>query len=254
MADLYGQGDYGVRLDWGQVGARAADAEIAVVVDVLSFSTSVCVAVERGMRVYPYRWRGTRAEEYAAERGAVLAVGRLEATKEGAVAAPSLSPATLLACPPADRVVLPSPNGATITVALAETTGTVLAGCLRNADAVARRVNADIGRGLTVAVVAAGERWAHDDSLRPALEDHLGAGAIISSLARLGHVDAMSPEALAAAELFNAARGQLPDRIKHCVGGRELVSLGFGADVEIATDLDASRVVPVLVDGSFGPS
>jgi 2-phosphosulfolactate phosphatase len=77
MADLFGQGGFGLRMDWGPVGARAARADVSVVVDVLSFSTSVCIAVERGMRVYPYRWMGARAAEFAREHDAVLAVGRL---------------------------------------------------------------------------------------------------------------------------------------------------------------------------------
>lgn len=75
MADLYGQGDFRLRMDWGPVGAHAARADVSVVVDVLSFSTSVCIAVERGMRVYPYRWKGEQAETFACENDAVLAVG-----------------------------------------------------------------------------------------------------------------------------------------------------------------------------------
>ncbi|WP_261765559.1 hypothetical protein [Actinotalea fermentans] len=35
------------------------------------------------------------------------------------------------------------------------------------------------------------------------------------------------------------------------LGGRELQVAGFGADVEVASALDASPVVPVLVDGAF---
>lgn len=91
MADLFGQGSHAVRLDWGPTGARACAVDVSVVVDVLSFSTSVCVAVERGMRVYPYVWDDDRAKEYALGRDAVLAVGRLEATRDGAAEAPSLS-------------------------------------------------------------------------------------------------------------------------------------------------------------------
>nr|WP_253945715.1 2-phosphosulfolactate phosphatase [Nocardioides sp. zg-DK7169] len=124
-------------MDWGPVGARVAGAEVAVVVDVLSFSTSVCVAVERGMRVFPYRWRGPDAEAFAREHDAVLAVGRLEATRDGGVPAPSLSPAGLLECEVRPRLVLPSPNGSTIADALRRTGAEVAVGCLRNARAVA---------------------------------------------------------------------------------------------------------------------
>ena len=109
---------FGVQLEWGLAGARASRAAVAVVVDVLSFSTSVCIAVERGMQVYPYAWKGAGAEAFARQHDAVLAVGRLEATTDGAPAAPSLSPAGLLAGPPVPRLVLPSPNGSTIAAAL----------------------------------------------------------------------------------------------------------------------------------------
>ena len=252
MADVFGQGEFAVRFDWGPTGARATRAEVSVVVDVLSFSTAVTVAVERGMRVFPYRWNSASAGDFAARHNAVLAVGRLEATQPGALPAPSLSPAGLLQCPVAPRLVLPSPNGSTIAAALDEGGATVAAGCLRNAGAVAAWLAPAVAAGRSVAVVAAGERWSHDDSLRPALEDHLGAGAILSTLvAALGSGDILSPEAVAAAELFEAGRHDLAERLHDCVGGRELAGKGFGADVDVAADLDVSTVVPVLVDGAF---
>jgi len=250
-ADLFGQGDYAVRLDWGPVGAQATRAEVAVVVDVLSFTTAVTVAVERGTRVYPYRWRGAQAAAFAAEQDAVLAVGRLEASKAGTPAAPSLSPAGLLTGTPVPRLVLPSPNGSTIAAALERSGAIVVAGCLRNARAVAAWLVPQLASGRSVAVIAAGERWGEDDSLRPALEDHLGAGAIVAALAALGYGDRMSPEARAAGELFEAGRPSLLERMHECVGGRELTSKGFAADVDVAAALDASTTVPVLIDGAF---
>ncbi|WP_181275657.1 hypothetical protein [Brevibacterium oceani] len=72
-------------------------ADLAVVVDVLSFSTSVCVGVERGMRFFPYRWKGPGAEAFARDHDAVLAVGRFESTPPDSPTALSLSPAVLLA-------------------------------------------------------------------------------------------------------------------------------------------------------------
>lgn len=261
MADLFGQGDFAVRLDWGPAGARATRPDVAVVVDVLSFSTAVTVAVERGMQVYPYRWKGPRAAEFARENDAVVAVGRLEASRDSDQDLPTLSPAGLLTGPVFPRLVLPSPNGSTIAAALAEVGTTVVAGCLRNARAVAQwlvQASAQVqghglghGLGQVVTVVAAGERWADDDSLRPALKDHLGAGAILSALRELVGDDGFSPEALAAAQMFDAGRQVLTDRLHGCVSGLELHSRGFGADVDVAADLDRSSVVPVLVDGAF---
>lgn len=251
MADLFGQSGFDIRFDWGLVGARAIWADVCVVVDVLSFSTSVTIAVERGIRVFPYPWTGRSAEEFAVQHKAVLAVGRLDATKAGAAPVPSLSPAGLLACEPVPRLVLPSPNGSTIAAALAERGSTVATGCLRNARAVARWLARAIGAGRSIAVVAAGERWRYDGSLRPALEDHLGAGAILSGLIALGFGGGLSPEAAMAAELFDAGLGSLGGRMRSCVGGRELIGMGYGADVDVAADLDVSSIVPVLVDGAF---
>jgi 2-phosphosulfolactate phosphatase len=231
-----------VRFDWGLVGAQAsgADADVAVVVDVLSFSTTTTVALDAGATVVPLPWRDDRAEAVAREHDAVLAVGR---SREGSGRV-SLSPASMRAHAPAGRrVVLPSPNGATIAHALADGGATVVAGCLRNAAAVAgwiRQVGASV-----VAVVAAGERWP-DGSLRPAVEDLWGAGAVLDAL---GPAD-LSPEAQAAVGAF-AAVGDIGRALHDCASGRELVTIGFAADVDIAAERDASTVVPVLRDGVF---
>ena len=94
-------------------------------------------------------------------------------------------------------------------------------------------------------VVAAGERWAADDSLRPALEDLLGAGAVISALGAAG-VGGWSPEASAAAYTFEAVQGSVSDVLRACSSGQELIGRGFGEDVDIAAELDTSPHVPML--------
>ena len=92
----------------------------------------------------------------------------------------SLSPPSFANAPPGVRVVVPSPNGATISVEAAALGSMVIAGCLRNAAAVARAARAF---GRRVSVIAAGERWPNG-ALRPAFEDLVGAGAILTGLAR----------------------------------------------------------------------
>lgn len=248
---IFGQHRHAVRFDWGPVGARATEADLAVVVDVLSFSTSVCIAVERGMCVLPYRWKGPEAGDFARDNDAVLAVGRLESTLTDSPTPLSLSPAALVAAPSVPRLVLPSPNGSTITTILDEAGVQVVVGCLRNAGAVADVIAERLRLGDSVAVIAAGERWRDDDSLRPALEDQLGAGAVLAALARLGYREAMSPEATAAADLFDAVKSRLSQSIHGCVGARELEAMGFHTDVDVAAHWDVSRVVPTLVDGAF---
>jgi 2-phosphosulfolactate phosphatase len=253
---------YDVRFEWGPAGAAALapSSSCLVVVDVLSFSTSVTVAAEAGTRVYPYAWRDESAAEFARSHQAQLAVGRRAVS---AVRPWSLSPAALRRAPFVPRLVLPSPNGSAICAAAAAGGAIVVAGCLRNAAAVGRFLRGTAG---PVTVIAAGERWP-DGSLRPALEDLLGAGAILAALRDLGGLrapaarqgsaalrdpglEAFSPEAEAARACFEAT-ADVAAAVADCDSGRELAEGGYGDDVAIAVEIDAGRLVPVLADGAF---
>jgi 2-phosphosulfolactate phosphatase len=235
-----------VRLDWGLDGARAVgvDATATVVVDVLSFTTTLTVALDVGAVVYPYRWNDGSAEQFARENDAVLAVGRSQA----GVGQVSLSPATLRVGSPPRRFVLPSPNGATIAHHLATQGAPCLAVSLRNAAAVARALTGRLGTTDTVAFVAAGERWP-DGGLRPAVEDLWGAGAVITHLSEHGW--SCSPEADMARAAYEAVRGREREALLACASGRELTQQGYAHDVTIAAEVNTSTVVPVLKDGQF---
>lgn len=247
MTDWYLQRGYGVRFEWGPTGAErlAPDVACLVVIDVLSFTTSVTVAVESGTRVFPYAWRDDTALAFARDHAAELAVGRRKTTP----AFPwSLSPAALRRAPSTPRLVLPSPNGSAIAAAAGD--ATVVAGCLRNATAVARWL-ASHGYGVLerpVGVIAAGERWP-DGSLRPALEDAYGAGAIIAELSERG-AGSLSPEAAAVRSSFYGT-ADVAEAVADSSSGRELAQDGFADDVAIATELDTTSVVPVLTNGAF---
>lgn len=245
------QDGHAVRFDWGPVGAAATATAHAVVVDVLSFTTTVTVAAEHGVEVFPFEWRDSRAAEHAMRHGAKLAVGRFEARGlEGRHV--SLSPASVAADPDLTRLVLPSPNGSTICFRLAEEGTTVLAASLRNRRAVAEHLARGFFRDRSepeLTVIAAGERWP-DGSLRPCVEDLWGAGGVLAALADLG-VEGFSPEARVAEAAFRSAEGSLAEELPDLAGGRELVEVGFADDVRIAGELDVSRVVPVLNGESF---
>ncbi|EON25813.1 hypothetical protein CF8_0048 [Nocardioides sp. CF8] len=247
------QSAHRVRMEWGQTGAEAVAADVTVVIDVLSFTTTVSIAVERGITVLPFVWKDDRAREYADARDAVLAVGRLEvqALAAGEPRGISLSPAAMATVDltGVERIVLPSPNGSTISFALADTGSTVLAASLRNAGAVAAHLAPMVLAGATCAVVPAGERWP-DGTLRPAIEDLWGAGAVIAGLVDLG-VTGLGPEARVAEQSFRAARPDLDAELAACAGGVELAAAGYADDVEVAAQLDVSRVVPMLEAGSF---
>lgn len=234
--DVYGQEPFPCRFQWGPEGAggAAADGHIIVIVDVLVFSTAITAMVDQGASVLPV---GSIAEAKAeAERsGARDLPGRVRPTPEGW----SHSPGSLVGLPAGSRFVYTSKNGARCYVATAQASR-VLVGGLMNATAVAgaaARLHAQAGRPITV--VACGERW-DDGSLRPALEDELGAGAIIAALSL-----AKSAEAQAAEALFLARRAVLGEAIWDCASGRELRDRQYGDDVTFAARLDVCQTVPI---------
>jgi 2-phosphosulfolactate phosphatase len=237
----YCQDSWNVRFEWGPEGIEALGptSDVIVIVDVFSFTTSVEVAVSRGAGVFPF-YHGLpyeSAESFAQEKNALVAT-RTRFAPEGF----SLSPASLLHIKSGERLVLPSRNGSTLTLQAASHAHTV-AGCLRNAQAVARHARL---YGRTVAVIACGERWTTGNSLRPALEDLVGAGSILSQLG-----GSPSPEAEIAIAAYESASERLPDILRDCGSGIELEQRGFAEDVALASELNVSSCVPVLKDGLY---
>ncbi|MBI2760114.1 MAG: 2-phosphosulfolactate phosphatase [Chloroflexi bacterium] len=113
---------------------------------------------------------------------------------------------------------------------------------LRNARAVAE---AAARVGPRVSVIPAGERW-HDGTLRPSLEDLLGAGAIIHHLP-----GTRSPEAEHAEHTYLRCEGEVLDHLQRCSSGRELIEQGFADDVLIAGQLNASECAPLLTGAAY---
>jgi 2-phosphosulfolactate phosphatase len=234
---IFDQQAFDIRCEWGEHGIAvlAPISEVIIIVDVLSFSTSVDVAVTQGAMVFPYRWRDDTALAYAVSVGATLADPGRNLSRY------SLSPASLTGIPAGTRLVLPSPNGSTLTIAAKPTP--VLTGCLRNARAVAA-VARKYGR--KIAVIPAGERWKDDGSLRPSFEDLIGAGAIISHLN-----GRRSPEALVALAAFRAVESELDNALRQCSSGKELIEWGFATDVLLAAQLNVSACAPLLVNDAY---
>jgi 2-phosphosulfolactate phosphatase len=139
-------------------------------------------------------------------------------------------------------------NGA-LAVSTAGGSAALVVACLRNrraaADFLAGALRAD--RHAAVTIVACGEHWSsvtEASGIRSSLEDWIGAGALAVALAE--HGATLSPEARAAAAAFESAvRDGLGDTLRECVSGRELVTKGFPADVDLAAQLDVSDTVPL---------
>lgn len=229
------QFDYEIRCEWGEQGvaALAPISDVVIIIDVFSFTTCVEIATAQGATIYPYR--GDDAAGFARSINAELAV------KWGTGGGYSLAPHSLTELPPDLHLVLPSPNGSTLSLGTGETP--TLAACLRNYKSVAA---AAMQLGKRIAVIPAGERWYPDPALRPAYEDWLGAGAVISELS-----GTLSPEARAARAAFLDAEAELPDLIAQCGSAKEHVERGQGANVPLVAAIGVSECVPWLVDGAY---
>lgn len=219
-----------------------------VIVDTLTFSTTAVTAVHQGGIIYPC----TSQEEaivLAQQVEGELAVLREEVPAKGRF---SLSPGTFLSLEPGCQVVLASPNGATC-CNYGRQAPYLLVGSLVNARAVAGVLAGLLDRdpNLSVAVIACGERWSipsEDGPLRVAIEDYLGAGAILSYL----DYD-KSPEAQVCQGAFAQARNNLEALLWDCATGRALRDRGFGKDIEDAAHLNAYEAVPFLQKDRLEP-
>jgi 2-phosphosulfolactate phosphatase len=213
---FFDQAEFDLRCEWGLAGLlHLAPGDAVVIVDILSFSTAVDVAVSNGAFILPARWKDGNAS-----------------CSPGTY---SLSPASLRSIPAGTELVLPSPNGSTLS--LSAGSARVFTACLRNAGAVAAHLACS---GARIVVIPAGERW-EDGTLRPSLEDWIGAGAVLSQLP-----GRRSPEAEMAAAAFEHFRGDLLETLLRSASGRELVERGFRCDVEMAAEFGVSAAVPML--------
>jgi len=243
--ETFAQPGHRCRLDWGRRGAFAAAkrGDALVIVDVLSFSTAVATAVERGAEIHPCRWEAN-ASDVARSLGAEHAVARGDVPEKGRY---SLSPGTMATIPKHTRLVLASPNGATC-AQLGRDVSQLFVAALVNATAVGAAVGELLrGSDLAVTLIACGERWKEDSEdgrLRVAIEDYLGAGAVLSAIAA-----EKSPEARVCEAAFRASKLELAEILAGCGSGLELCERGFEDDVLRAAELDCYDSVPVLRKG-----
>jgi 2-phosphosulfolactate phosphatase len=73
--------------EWGPEGARKFDGSVGaiIIVDVLSFSTCIDIAVSRGAIVYPFHYRDPRAETEEVHRLGAEIAGPRDSENEGCV-------------------------------------------------------------------------------------------------------------------------------------------------------------------------
>ena len=248
---VFNQSPYVCRVEWGRRGAREAAerGDIIVIVDVLSFSSTVISAVNYGAIIYPYP-PNLNGKSYAEEVEAEYILGRAEAAKIGK---PTLSPVSFTQEHSNKKYVLTSLNGAFCTW-IASKVPALLIGSLLNASSVSSVANQlSLQSNANITVVPCGEQWnevrEYENCLRPSIEDYLGAGAILSYL----NGD-KSPEAKVCIGAFQTAKQNLSELIWECGSGQELRQKGFEDDVRHCSRLNVFQTVPILNNDHFVPA
>jgi 2-phosphosulfolactate phosphatase len=245
---MFNQSPYVCRVEWGRRGAREAAerGDIVIIVDVLSFSSTVISALNYGALIFPYP-PTLDGKDYAKKINAEYILGRAEASKAGV---PTLSPVSFNEQHSNRKYVLSSLNGAFCTW-IASNVPALLIGSLLNASSVAYAANQlRFQTNASITVIPCGEQWSNgreeEETLRPAIEDYLGAGAILSSLS-----GEKSPEAEVCTGAFLHAKSKLDKLIWECGSGRELRDRGFADDVKHCSRLNVYQIVPILEGNHF---
>ena len=255
LADFEPWPEAKIHLEWGVAGARlaASRGDAVILVDVLSFSTSLAIACENGAKVLVYslaELEDMGGRDAAANQLNALIISKKRNPKPGAY---SLSPRSLENLPDGSRIIITSMNGATC-VAQTDGAPAVLVGGLRNATETANEA-CRILRSSSVArltIVPCGEQWSsvgEMDGWRPCVEDWLGAGAIAHALEVFGFK--LSVEALAASSTYKSVANNIHRYLSESVSGRELSAKGFECDIAVAAQRSIVACAVVRSENEF---
>ncbi|WP_088070944.1 2-phosphosulfolactate phosphatase [Gottfriedia luciferensis] len=245
---MFDQSYFECRVEWGKRGAREAAerGDITIVVDILSFSSTVVSAISQDALIYPYP-PNLDGKAYAEKIGAEYILGRNEAAVIGKA---TLSPVSFNQSHANNKYVLCSLNGAFCSW-IASKVPALLIGSFLNASSVAayaNRLRKELNANITV--IPCGEVWneiqENEDALRPSIEDYLGAGAILNELE-----GTKSPEVEVCLGAFLYSKHKIKELIWECGSGRELRMKGFKEDVKHCSQINRFNVVPVLQNNCF---
>ncbi|MEX0799824.1 MAG: 2-phosphosulfolactate phosphatase [Dehalococcoidia bacterium] len=231
-----------MRLDVALAPSQIRDTEqICAVVDTLRASSTIVTLLERGV---PEILPAASIDDARTMRERLP--DHLLCGEAGGLPPPGFdygnSPAEFTSAELAGRsVILATSNGTRVLASLSSSPAVVV-GAPLNREAVAAALlalGAEHSRDACVVCAAA-------PSGALALEDALGAGAIVEAALRLDPSLQPTDAARFARQAFRACRDDLPAALASGRHGVELVDAGFGADVAFCARLDVSAVVPRL--------
>jgi 2-phosphosulfolactate phosphatase len=226
------------------VGRIRHPENTCVVIDVLRATTTIVYALAADARaVIPC----LTIDDAHAAASKVLSGTAILAGERGGLMIPGFhlgnSPAEFVREKVAERIVVLTTTNGTRAVAQARQAGTVLFGAFVNLSAICKQLDQDTGE---VDLICAGTDG------HVTREDVLLAGAIVDRLCARDHWRP-NDEALIARAAWQQIAGRLSgsnlqlrlvEALRASRGGRNLIALGMGADIELAAEIDRFDLVP----------
>jgi len=239
-----------MRIEVALLPTETADhaRSVRIEVDVLRASSSIVTLIERGASPVIAPASIEEAQSLHERLSGYLLCG-----ERGGLPPPGFdhgnSPAEFSRLALAGRgAILATSNGTRLLAELAEAPA-VLVGCLVNRTAAAQiALEVAQEQGLEIAVVCSA---AHGGTTF-ALEDALGAGAIVNAALTVAPELDAGDAARFARDAFVTAERDLPAAVASAYHAKELIEAGFEEDVAYCARLDVSTVVPLLRRGEGG--
>jgi 2-phosphosulfolactate phosphatase len=210
-----------------------------VVFDVLRATTSITAALAVGVK--EVRLFGDLDSAAAAAKS--FGAGALLCGESQTVKPPGFdlgnSPGAFQKNLHAGRTAFMATTNGTQALIAARQAQSLFTGALVNAAAVSREL---IRRQLSVTLLCAGTQG------QIALEDVLGAGAMLHHLFADANAEPIGDAAMMSLQLFHMHHHSLPQILEQTVGGRNIIKAGLGEDIPFCAGLNALPIVGVVQD------
>ena len=143
----------------------------------------------------------------------------------------------------AGKTVFMATSNGTRAIVAAEGAQTILIGALVNAAAIAKRM-AGMADPILLCAGTNGQ---------VAMEDLLGAGAVISELRSRRPIELASDAARIGARMFDCAKADLLSALTEAQGGKNVIAAGLADDIHFAARLNAIDRVGIVQAGTVRP-
>jgi 2-phosphosulfolactate phosphatase len=215
------------QLQSDQIANRAV-----VVFDVLRATTTIAAALAAG--VSEIRIFDTVEAAAAAKEGQnCLLVGERDCLPPAGFDLGN-SPGSFNPAAHRGRIIFMSTTNGARAIVAAQAAPLLLTAALVNATATADRL---VAAKMDITLLCAGTAG------QPAMEDLIGAGAVIDAIQNKASLALENDIARIAHRLFQSARHDLQSALAESTGGQNVIAVGLGADIDFAARLDAFPIV-----------